>query len=138
VFDPQAGGGEEVRPRRVPSQGRQQNRRGFGGLLGDDNRQTVSPKQSKSGDDSRRSVTLSWGTPADDGGCKIGNYIVEYYRMGWNVWLKAATSRQLTTILGDLIEGSEYKFRVKAESPYGVSEPSEESDIVFIPDAKRA
>ncbi|KAJ3660837.1 hypothetical protein Zmor_005268 [Zophobas morio] len=84
-----------------------------------------------------RSVTLSWSIPDDDGGCKIGNYIIEYYRLGWNVWLKAATSRQLTTILGDLIEGSEYKFRVKAESPYGVSEPSEESDIVFIPDPKR-
>lgn len=84
-----------------------------------------------------RSVTLSWKTPKDDGGCKIGNYIIEYFRIGWNVWLKAATSRQLTTILGDLIEGSEYKFRVKAESPYGVSEPSEESETVFIPDPKR-
>lgn len=84
-----------------------------------------------------RSVTLSWSKPVDDGGCKVGNYIVEYYRLGWNVWLKAATSRQLTTILGDLIEGSEYKFRIKAESPYGVSEPSTESDVVFIPDPKR-
>lgn len=84
-----------------------------------------------------RSVTLSWSKPSDDGGCKVGNYIVEYYRLGWNVWLKAATSRQLTTILGDLIEGSEYKFRIKAESPYGVSEPSDESDVVFIPDPKR-
>ncbi|CAG9824340.1 unnamed protein product [Phaedon cochleariae] len=84
-----------------------------------------------------RSVTLSWSTPHDDGGCKIGNYIVEYYRLGWNVWLKAATSRQLTTMLGDLIEGSEYKFRVKAESPYGVSDPGEESDVVFVPDPKR-
>ncbi|VEN54120.1 unnamed protein product [Callosobruchus maculatus] len=84
-----------------------------------------------------RSVTLSWVPPKDDGGCKIGNYIVEYYRVGWDVWLKAATSRQLTTMLGDLIEGSEYKFRVKAESPYGVSEPSDETETVFIPDAKR-
>ncbi|KAF2897463.1 hypothetical protein ILUMI_08712 [Ignelater luminosus] len=84
-----------------------------------------------------RSVTLSWSTPADDGGCKIGNYIVEYFRIGWDVWLKAATCRQLTTTIGDLIEGSEYKFRIKAESPYGVSEPSHESDVVFIPDPKR-
>lgn len=84
-----------------------------------------------------RSVTLAWSVPNDDGGCKIGNYIVEYYRLGWDVWLKAATSRQVTTMLGDLIEGSEYKFRVKAESPYGVSEPSEESEVVFIPDKKR-
>lgn len=84
-----------------------------------------------------RSVTLSWKIPEDDGGCKIGNYIVEYYRLGWNVWLKAATTRQCHTILGDLIEGSEYKFRVKAESPYGVSDPSEETETVFIPDPKR-
>lgn len=28
-----------------------------------------------------RSVTLSWNEPEDDGGCKIGTYIVEYYRV---------------------------------------------------------
>lgn len=84
-----------------------------------------------------KSVTLGWSSPEDDGGCKIGNYIVEYFRLGWNVWLKAATTRQLTTILNDLIEGSEYKFRVKAENPYGLSDPSEESETLFIPDPKR-
>ncbi|XP_053994647.1 titin homolog isoform X2 [Hylaeus volcanicus] len=84
-----------------------------------------------------RSVTLSWKEPEDDGGCKIGTYIVEYYRIGWDVWLKAITSRQTKATLSELIEGSEYKFRVKAENPYGVSEPSEESDVIFIPDLKR-
>ncbi|XP_036337123.1 protein piccolo [Rhagoletis pomonella] len=84
-----------------------------------------------------KSATLSWTSPLDDGGCKIGYYIVEYFRVGWNVWLKAATTRSLSTTLHDLIEGSEYKFRVKAENPYGVSDPSEESEILFIPDPKR-
>lgn len=84
-----------------------------------------------------KSVTLSWAAPEDDGGCKIGNFIVEYFRIGWNMWLKAATCRQLTTVLSELIEGSEYKFRVKAENPYGVSDPGEESDVIFIPDPKR-
>lgn len=82
-------------------------------------------------------VTLTWAPPEDDGGCKIGNYIVEYFRIGWNVWLKAATCRSLAVTLNDLISGSEYKFRVKAENPYGVSEPSEDSDVLFIPDVKR-
>lgn len=30
-----------------------------------------------------RSVTLNWAPPDDDGGCKVGNYIVEYYRVSW-------------------------------------------------------
>lgn len=84
-----------------------------------------------------KSVTLTWSAPHDDGGCKIGSYIVEYYRIGWNVWLKASSTRQLTATLNDLIEGSQYKFRVKAESPYGLSEPSAESRILFVPDHKR-
>lgn len=84
-----------------------------------------------------RSVTLSWKEPEDDGGCKIGTYIIEYYRIGWEVWLKATTSRCISATLTELIEGSEYKFRVKAENPYGVSDPSEESDVIFIPDLKR-
>lgn len=84
-----------------------------------------------------KSVTLTWTAPSDDGGCMIGNYIVEYFRIGWNVWLKATTTRQLTAVLNDLIEGSEYRFRVKAESPYGLSDPSDESDTLFIPDPKR-
>lgn len=84
-----------------------------------------------------KTVSLLWTAPTDDGGCKIGNYIVEYFRQGWNVWLKAATTRQLTTTLNDLIEGSEYKFRVKAENPYGLSEPSAESDVITIPGPKR-
>lgn len=84
-----------------------------------------------------KSVSLKWTAPDDDGGCKIGNYVVEYFRVGWNVWLKAATTRQLSATLNDLIEGSEYKFRVKAESPYGMSDPSDESDVLFIADPKR-
>lgn len=74
-----------------------------------------------------RSVTLAWEPPDDDGGCRIGNYVVEYYRAGWDVWLKATTSRKTQATLFDLIEGSEYRFRVKAESPYGMSAPSEPS-----------
>lgn len=84
-----------------------------------------------------KSVTLAWNEPDDDGGCKIGNYVVEYYRLGWDVWLKALSTRQLTATLSDLIEGSEYKFRVKAESPFGLSDPSEQSKTLFIPDPKR-
>ncbi|XP_050542211.1 muscle M-line assembly protein unc-89-like isoform X1 [Daktulosphaira vitifoliae] len=82
-------------------------------------------------------VSLSWKPPEDDGGCKIGSYIVEYNRVGWDMWLKAATSRQLKIVLDDLLEGSEYTFRVKAENPYGISLPSEVSEAVFLPDIRK-
>ncbi|KFB35641.1 AGAP007556-PA-like protein [Anopheles sinensis] len=84
-----------------------------------------------------KTATLSWAAPDDDGGCEIGNYIVEYYRVGWDVWLKAATCRQLSATLNDLIEGSQYRFRVKAENPYGLSDPSEESEVLFVADPRR-
>ncbi|KAK8746928.1 hypothetical protein OTU49_016903, partial [Cherax quadricarinatus] len=82
------------------------------------------------------SVTLRWDSPQDDGGCRISNYLVEYFRVGWDVWLKAASSRITWTQLSDLIVGSEYRFRIKAENAYGVSEPGEESDQILIEDAK--
>lgn len=53
------------------------------------------------------------------------------------MWLKASTSRHLTADLDDLLEGSEYRFRVKAENPYGISVPSEVSEPIFLPDIKR-
>ncbi|GJQ70967.1 hypothetical protein Trydic_g883 [Trypoxylus dichotomus] len=62
-------------------------------------------------------------SPPDDGGCKIGNYIIEYYRLGWDVWLKAATSRQLNTVLGDLIEDK--KRGILEPSPRSASQPRE-------------
>lgn len=82
-------------------------------------------------------VTVSFAEPSDDGGCKIGNYIIEYNRVGWDVWLKATTTRKLQATLTDLITGSEYKFRAKAENPYGMSEPGDESYLLFIPDVAR-
>lgn len=57
-------------------------------------------------------------------------------QVGWDVWLKAAASRITWTQLADLIVGSEYRFRVKAENAYGVSDPGEESEQILIEDNK--
>lgn len=78
-------------------------------------------------------VSLQWDPSEDDGGCEISCYIVEYNRLGWDMWLKAATSRTPQIRLGDLIPGSTYLFRIKAENPYGVSEPSAQSDLIRLP-----
>lgn len=71
---------------------------------------------------------LRWDPIQDDGGADIKHYIVEYFRDVWDVWLKAKTTKDCQVNIEDLIPGSRYKFRIKAENAYGISEESEESD----------
>ncbi len=52
------------------------------------------------------------------------------------MWLKASTARQPGIRLTELIPGSVYHFRVKAENPYGVSEPSPKSEPILLPPAR--
>ncbi|KAK4306773.1 hypothetical protein Pmani_021429 [Petrolisthes manimaculis] len=94
------------------------------------------PSQPVITDVSGTSITLRWNPPQDDGGCRVSNYTIEYFRVGWDVWLKAASSRITWTQLADLIVGSQYRFRIKAENAYGVSEPGQESQQVLIEEAK--
>ncbi|KAF2361291.1 Fibronectin type III, partial [Trinorchestia longiramus] len=82
------------------------------------------------------SITLRWDAPPDDGGCRVNAYILEYFRVGWDVWLKAMSSRITWAQLNDLIVGSDYKFRVKAENAYGVSDASPESDVIHIEESR--
>lgn len=71
---------------------------------------------------------LKWEPSEDDGGADVKHYLVEYFRDVWDVWLKAKTTKECQVTIEDLIPGSRYKFRVKSENAYGVSEESEESD----------
>lgn len=48
------------------------------------------------------------------------------------MWLKATSSRQTEAVLKELIPGSTYIFRVKAENPYGASEPGPASDPIHL------
>ncbi|ESO03551.1 hypothetical protein HELRODRAFT_191869 [Helobdella robusta] len=69
---------------------------------------------------------LSWDPPADDGNGEITGYIVERCQEGTNFWEKVPGNTIGTkhTVRG-LEPGKKYKFRVKAENQYGVSDPCE-------------
>lgn len=75
------------------------------------------------------SCLLNWQPPDDDGGSPITNYVIEkcHVKPGLEEnWEKVSsfvrgTSYQVT----GLTENEKYKFRVRAESQYGVSEPTE-------------
>lgn len=79
-------------------------------------------------DISETKCTLRWEPSEDDGGADVKHYIVEYFRDVWEVWLKAKTTKETQVTIDDLIPGSRYKFRIKSENSYGISEPGEESD----------
>jgi len=79
-------------------------------------------------DISGTTCVMRWDPVQDDGGADVKHYIVEYFRDVWDVWLKAKTTKDCEVTIEDLIPGSRYKFRIKAENAYGISEESDESD----------
>ncbi|KAK2158172.1 hypothetical protein LSH36_175g03003 [Paralvinella palmiformis] len=83
-----------------------------------------SPEDLKVSDVYADHCTLSWKHPTDDGGADINDYIVEKCEEGNTFWEKVPGLVNGTQhVVKDLEEGKRYKFRVKAENPFGVSEP---------------
>ncbi|XP_021346443.1 twitchin-like isoform X8 [Mizuhopecten yessoensis] len=72
------------------------------------------------------SCLLSWKKPEDNGGADVTDYIVEKCEEGSTTWEKVPGIVKGTSHpIKGLKEGKKYKFRVKAENMYGVSEPLE-------------
>lgn len=73
------------------------------------------------------SCVLTWMSPKDDGGSPVTNYIVEKCNTKYpDRWEKVSSFVRTTHYeVMDLVEGNEYKFRVRAENQYGVSDPLE-------------
>uniref|UniRef100_T1JHX9 Uncharacterized protein n=1 Tax=Strigamia maritima TaxID=126957 RepID=T1JHX9_STRMM len=80
------------------------------------------------------SVTLLWYGAAYDGGSIITGYVVELRLARESQW-QVATSNTLSTTykVKNLLPGSEYVFRIRAQNVHGVSAPSKESETVYIP-----
>ncbi|KAK6043278.1 fibronectin type III domain protein [Cooperia oncophora] len=78
------------------------------------------------------SVRLLWSAPTQDGGSPIRYYTVEKCTASAKVWTKVETTKQPFVTLFDLSPDEAYLFRVRASNAFGQSEPSEESDIVYV------
>ena len=70
--------------------------------------------------------TLTWKPPADDGGAELTGYVIERKDEDDDIWqtLPDVVSNTTHTVKG-LKKGHKYKFRVRAENIYGVSDPAE-------------
>lgn len=77
---------------------------------------------------------VQWSPPASDGGTPITGYIVERHLQGASRWSKV-TKQPINpdtthVIAEDLVEGSEYEFRVIACNKVAQSEPSAPSRMI--------
>ncbi|XP_036396533.1 kalirin isoform X3 [Megalops cyprinoides] len=84
---------------------------------------------------SSTAVIVHWLPPASSGNCAVSSYTVEYRQEDSLVWQQAAvvTTGDMCVKIEELIPGGHYQFRVSASNPWGVSPPSEPSNMVTLP-----
>lgn len=93
------------------------------------------PKSLMVSDIAPDSCVLDWEAPDDDGGSHITNYILEKCRINASLdgaWEKISSFvRGTNYVVTDLNENECYKFRVRAENQYGISEPNTMSEPII-------
>ncbi|KAM3851616.1 myosin light chain kinase, smooth muscle isoform 2-T2 [Vipera latastei] len=78
------------------------------------------------------SLTLSWYGSSYDGGSAVQSYSVEIWDTVDKKWTDLTTCRSTSYSVQNLLADREYKFRVRAANVYGISEPSQESELVKV------
>lgn len=75
--------------------------------------------------------SLAWRPPLDDGGSPVTNYQVERLETSTGIWTKVcAFVRGCKYEVMGLEPFKQYRFRIRAENQYGLSEPLENPDAI--------
>ncbi|XP_059417381.1 kalirin isoform X2 [Carassius carassius] len=83
---------------------------------------------------SSTAVIVHWLPPASSGNAAISSYTVEYRQEDSLVWQQSVVSTADVCVkIEDLIPGGHYQFRVSASNPWGISPPSDPSNMVTLP-----
>ncbi|KAK2857886.1 hypothetical protein Q7C36_005805 [Tachysurus vachellii] len=87
-------------------------------------------------------INLSWTPPTKTGGTNIVGYNLEKRKKGSNLWNQVNPLEELIKAkqygVKDVVEGTEYEFRVIAINFSGAGEPSSPSDFVKARDPKNS
>uniref|UniRef100_A0A8C6V7B5 Titin n=1 Tax=Naja naja TaxID=35670 RepID=A0A8C6V7B5_NAJNA len=74
-------------------------------------------------------AVLTWEPPANDGGAKIKNYVIDKRESTRKAYANVSAKCNKTSFrVENLIEGSIYYFRVMAENEFGIGSPAETAD----------
>lgn len=78
-------------------------------------------------------IDLEWKPPANDGGSPVIGYVIQKKEKGSPFWQNAAqvNGKECKGRAPELVEGTEYEFRIIAINAAGNSQPSEPSDLVM-------
>jgi len=78
----------------------------------------------------KSTATISWQPPANDGGAPVTGYHVERYTSLSDRWVRQTREPlpETTYEADNLMEGTDYRYRVVAINKRGESKPSDESD----------
>ena len=84
----------------------------------------------------KESCTLTWKEPEENGGTPVTGYFIERCTAGSTRWLRITKEpvEDTTYETKDLVEGTEYKFRVVAINKVGEGPPGPESKPVLAKD----
>uniref|UniRef100_A0A8C1TMF3 non-specific serine/threonine protein kinase n=1 Tax=Cyprinus carpio TaxID=7962 RepID=A0A8C1TMF3_CYPCA len=83
---------------------------------------------------SSTAVIVHWLPPASSGNSAISSYTVEYRQEDSLVWQQSVVSTADVCVkIENLIPGGHYQFRVSASNPWGISPPSDPSNMVTLP-----
>ncbi|XP_057707533.1 myosin light chain kinase, smooth muscle [Corythoichthys intestinalis] len=80
----------------------------------------------------RSSLTLSWYGPTYDGGSAVQTYHLEMRNSVEQEWKPLVSCNSTSYNVQNLLPERQYKFRIRAENIYGISEPSAESEEVTV------
>jgi len=84
------------------------------------------PETPSVSDVTKTECVVAWQPPKEDGGTPVTGYHVERCIATTDRWLKISKGpvTELKFKVTDLVEGSEYQFRISAENKVGVGPPS--------------
>eukprot|EP00061_Rhincodon_typus_P019056 g48497.t1 len=95
-----------------------------------------SPRGLQVSDITRDSVILTWNPPANDGGSRVINYVIEKCATTAEMWIRVAQSRDTHYTVVNLFGKTSYQFRVIAENKFGQSQPSEPTEPIITKEDK--